>query len=272
MSFAKINFFSKCLNMRTDVTVLLPEYPRQREELNDYKRKYPEDLKFSAAYLLNGFTGDYTDWFSMIPMEYYSSITRIACVIPSGLNSWYENIDGGLLMQKFIAEELPAYVEAVFPIMSDDEHRYIAGISMGGRGAAIISVKYAGRYNACACLSAPLSMEGLFSSPEDLEPDRKLIQNSLRACGIQRNANTDFYSAANRVLEMGKTLPDLFYAIGENDPLCEYEYDKIVAFIRQHSIKGTVKKIPGAKHDFDLWNPLAKEMMFWFYSKENNNG
>lgn len=287
MSFARINFYSQCLNQRIEVTVILPEYPLQRAEVSDFKEKYPAEMKFPAVYLLNGFTGDYTDWFTMIPTEAYACETGLACVIPSGLNTWYENVDSNMKMRTFIAEELPAYVEAVFPISPDPRHRYITGISMGGRGAAMLGLLYPDNYRAVGCLSAPLSLEGLYDSPEDLAGDRLRIVESLTKCGVRGGGETDFYAAAERAaardcgarsaamaLEKSETasgaMPEMLYIIGESDPLFAYEYEKLQRFVQEKHLPVIIKSEPGKGHEFALWIPASHEVMQWFSGMEGS--
>ena len=287
MSFARINFYSQCLNQRIEVTVILPEYPLQRVEVSDFKEKYPAEMKFPAVYLLNGFTGDYTDWFTMIPTEAYACETGLACVIPSGLNTWYENVDSNMKMKTFIAEELPAYVEAVFPISPDPRHRYIAGISMGGRGAAMLGLLYPDTYRAVGCLSAPLSLEGLYDSPEDLAGDRLRIVESLTQCGVRGGGEADFYAVAERAAardcgarsaamasEKSETasgaMPEMLYIIGESDPLFAYEYEKLQRFVQEKHLPVIIKSEPGKGHEFALWIPASHEVMQWFSGMEGS--
>ena len=156
MSIASINFYADSLGQRADLHVVLPEYPAQRAPSGPYRTVYDRARRFPVVYLLNGYTGDYTDWLTMLPLERFVTESGIAAVVPSGANTWYEDIRGGMQMRTFITEELPAAAEAFFPLADTADRRFIAGISMGGRGAAMLSAACPDTYRAAACLSAPL--------------------------------------------------------------------------------------------------------------------
>lgn len=118
MSTVQLNLYARCLHFRTEVRVALPEYPNQRNENIPYRQAFEPALRFPVVYLLHGFTGDYTDWTSMIPIERFAAETGFAVVMPHGYNTWYRNVPGGFQMESFIADELPAAVEALLPVSS----------------------------------------------------------------------------------------------------------------------------------------------------------
>lgn len=269
MSLVKLNFFSKALHMRTEVTVALPEYPAQREAGKPYKEIYPAELSFPALYFLNGFTGDYTDGLTMMPMERYAQETGIAVVMPSGLNSWYEDVEGGPCMSVFIAEELPAAMEAMLPISDCADRRFIGGISMGGRGAAVIGARYPGRFRAVVCLSAPLSLPKLLDNAAG--HDRELLGRSLkRVFGGSENWSSeeyDYYAIARRTMKEGNVLPEMLYLFGKEDSMFPYQYPEFESFAETFGLLAVVEAWDGGKHDFDFWEPAAKRAMIWLASK-----
>jgi len=269
MSLVKLNFFSKALHMRTEVTAALPEYPAQREAGKHYKETYPVELSFPALYFLNGFTGDYTDGLTMMPMERYAQETGIAVVMPSGLNSWYEDVEGGPCMSAFIAEELPAAMEAMLPISDCADRRFIGGISMGGRGAAVIGARYPGRFRAVVCLSAPLSLPKLLDNAAG--HDRELLARGLkRVFGGSENwssAEYDYYAIARKTMKEGNVLPEMLYLFGKEDSMFPYQYPEFASFAETFGLPAVVEAWDGGKHDFDFWEPAAKRAMIWLASK-----
>lgn len=268
MSLAKVNFYSRTLNMRTEVSLALPEYPRQRMDGEDFKNKYPENLRFPVAYLLNGFTGDYTDFLTMIPIERYAYESGMAIVIPSGLNTWYEDIVGGPHMYSYIVNELPAYMEAMFPVKNDVKGRFIAGLSMGGRGAAVAAVKNPKKYNACACLSAPLTEKGLYGWPNEFEEDQKWMVESLNVAeGDAAEGKFDYFSLVRKAIETGDKIPPIQYSIGTEDPIYKLEFSAIKQFVDDTQIDVRIKVYEGGKHDFCVWDPAIHEALQWFSSR-----
>lgn len=269
MSLVKLNFFSKSLNMRTEVTAVLPEYAAQRDAGNDYKEKFPVGLRFPVLYFLNGFTGDYTDCLTMMPVERYAQETGVAVVMPSGLNSWYEDVKGGPLMRTFIAEELPAAMEAMLPVSDDRDTRFIGGLSMGGRGAAVISTRYPERYKAAVCLSAPLDLSNLLDNESG--HDKELLGRSLeRIFGGTGNLipeEYDYYAIARKKLAEGQILPDMLYLFGKEDPLFPHQFPDFAAFAAEFCLPAIVEAWDGGKHDFEFWEPAMKRAMIWLASK-----
>lgn len=269
MSLVKLNFFSKSLNMRSDTAVVLPEYSGQREDGNNYKEKFPAGFTFPVLYFLNGFTGDYTDCLTMMPVERYAQETGIAVVMPSGLNSWYEDIEGGPSMSTFIAEELPAAMEAMLPLSDRADQRFLGGLSMGGRGAAVIAARYPDRYRAVVCISAPLNLLKLLENPGG--HDRELLQKSLkRVFGKTDNWNSeevDYYAMVKKRIQEGLLLPELLYLFGTRDPLFPCQFDEFAAFAEEFRLPAVVEAWDDGKHDFDFWEPAMKRAMNWLASK-----
>lgn len=269
MSLVKINFFSKSLNMRTEIAVALPEYPAQREAGDHYKEKFPSGFRWPVLYFLNGFTGDYTDCLTMMPVERFAQETGIAVVMPSGLNSWYEDVEGGPHMSTFIAEELPAAMEAMLPVSECAAGRFVGGLSMGGRGAAVISARYPKRYRAVVCLSAPLHLRNLLENGAG--HDRELLEKNLEwVFGKNGNWNSeeyDYTAIATKKLEEGKGLPDMLYLFGTEDPLFPHQFACFLALAEEYRLPVTAKAWDGGKHDFEFWEPAMKEAMIWLASK-----
>ncbi len=269
MSLVKVNFFSKSLNMRTEVSVVLPEYSAQREAGDHYKEKFPAGVRFPVLYFLNGFTGDYTDCLTMMPTERYAQETGIAVVMPSGLNSWYEDVEGGPGMCTFIAKELPAAMEAMLPVSDQAGERFLGGLSMGGRGAAVISARYPGMYRAVVCLSAPLNLRSLLENGAG--HDRELLEKNMeRVFGKNRNWDSeeyDYAAIAKRKMGEGIRLPDMLYLFGTEDPLFPYQFPDFLSFAEEYRLPVTANAWDGGKHDFEFWEPAMKQAMTWLASK-----
>lgn len=269
MSLAKMNFFSKELNMRTEVTVIMPEYPDQRLTGKNYKEKFLSGYRFPVLYFLNGFTGDYTDCLTMMPVERFVQETGIAMVVPSGLNTWYEDIAGGPHMNSFIAEELPAAMEAMLPLSDTADRRFLGGLSMGGRGAAMISARYPDSYRATICLSAPLYLPGVLTSAVNQDP--VLLKQNFETVFCDEEKRIDkryeYYSVAEALIRSGKMIPEMLYLFGEDDPLYPEQFDKFIAFVKKHDLPVLYEKWQNCRHDFEFWEPAMKRSMTWLASK-----
>lgn len=58
--------------MRAEVRAVIPEYPLQGMDGIPHRQRYDRKIRFPVVYLLHGYTGDYTDWMNMIPIERYA--------------------------------------------------------------------------------------------------------------------------------------------------------------------------------------------------------
>lgn len=264
-----MNFYSYALNQRIDITVILPEYPGQRSGNTDFKQVFSENMKFPVAYLMNGFTGDYTDWFTMMPIEKFVTETGIAAVIPSGMNSWYEDQEG-MAMKTFIGEELPAASEAFFPVSNESRHRFIGGISMGGRGAAMISAKYPDSYRAAASLSGPVFYEGMIEAALQ-EPDAlgmlRLRRTVELAQGKRDAEEMDYSYTVEKLLDLGKTIPEMLYLMGKDDAFYESQYVRLEQYAKKHGLPIEMHDYENMRHDFNFWIPAGERMFRWFQEK-----
>lgn len=141
MALVHLNFSSKALGGNTDVNILLPDLPRGQSPAEFYAsgKKYP------VLWLLHGTYGDYTDWLRKSNVELYACEKELIVVMPSALNTDYANWPGfglGYQAADYLTEELMPLVYGWLPASPKREDNFIAGLSMGGRGA----IQYAYRH------------------------------------------------------------------------------------------------------------------------------
>jgi len=141
---------SSILNKAVRYTVYLPaDYDRS-------ERTYP------VVYLLHGFTDDNTGWLQFGEINRYADkaiaegiIPPMIIVMPNGDSSFYINsYDGKEKYEDFFIREFMPSVEKTYRIKADKRYRGIAGLSMGGYGSLIYSLKYPQLFAAAAPLSA----------------------------------------------------------------------------------------------------------------------
>jgi S-formylglutathione hydrolase FrmB len=101
--------------------------------------------RFSTVYLLHGYSGDYTTWSRIVPLESYSDSYRCIIVCPDGnYNSWYINspIKKNSEFETYIVKEVVPFVDSAFRTWPEANGRAIVGASMGGHGAATLLAKF----------------------------------------------------------------------------------------------------------------------------------
>lgn len=122
--------------------------------------------RFPAVVLLHGAYGSYRDWpgqldargvgFGRLADRY-----GLVLVAPDGNgDSWY--FDSPRLptsrVATFVADELPAWIDAHFPTLAERRYRAIAGLSMGGHGALYLALTRPHAFAAAAALSGGVDL------------------------------------------------------------------------------------------------------------------
>lgn len=136
MSLAHYHFFSSVLQKQVGMSIILPE-----------KGTGP----FATMCLLHGLSDDYTIWLRHTRIESYVSGLPLIVVMPDGYRGFYTDNDAGPSFGKYIAEEIPAEVERIFPAKPSRKARCLTGLSMGGYGAIRTALVYPERF--CSAVS-----------------------------------------------------------------------------------------------------------------------
>src|SRR5690242_3701289 len=129
---------STILNRAVKYTVYLPA------DYETSQRTYP------VVYLLHGYTDDHTGWLQFGEINRYAdkaiaegTIPPMIIVMPNGDSSWYINsYDGKENYEDFFIKEFMPSIEKTYRIKADRRYRGIAGLSMGGYGTLIMSLKH----------------------------------------------------------------------------------------------------------------------------------
>lgn len=124
-------------------------------DYEDSNRRYP------AVYLLHGYTDSDFGWIQYGEAHLIADraianreIPPMILILPDGGDSWYiDNYDGSVPYGTFLTEEFIPEMESRYRIRSEKRFRGIAGLSMGGYGALIHTLKHPELFAACAALS-----------------------------------------------------------------------------------------------------------------------
>jgi len=155
---------SAILGKNVNYTIYLPP------DYEASERTYP------VVYLLHGYTDDNTGWLQFGEVNRYADkaiaegvIPPMIIVMPNGDSSWYINsYDGKEKYEDFFIKEFMPAVEKTYRIKAEKRYRGIAGLSMGGYGSLIYSLKYPELFAAAAPLSAAMfDDETMTSMPEE---------------------------------------------------------------------------------------------------------
>lgn len=156
---------SKLINAPENYSIYLPA------GYETSTRKYP------VLYLLHGYSDDETDWIQFGEVAQIADegiengdFPPVIIVMPSGNISWYCN-DYKMINpweDMFIKEFIPA-IEKTYRVRSERQFRAISGLSMGGYGSLMLSMRYPDLFSSCVAFSS-----GTFTDEEIVEmPDKR---------------------------------------------------------------------------------------------------
>jgi len=262
MAYFQCNYFSPTLCFNTDINVIIPT-PNSDEILNNKKSDYLYDgAKFQVLYLLHGAYGDYSDWMRLTSIEKYAQDHKLAVVMPSASNSFYQNMYRGSDYMTYILEELPAFVQSIFPVSTRRENTFIAGLSMGGYGAVKMALQKPEQYAACASLSGAVDFMGIMKAAQSGE-----IQGPFRwDCIFEhpdevQGSEADLFALAAKRMKEGARLPRIFQSCGTEDFIYQQNVHARQEF-EKLGLDLTYEEHPGI-HDWNYWDTHIQRVLDW---------
>ena len=219
MGMIRCHFFSEVFQTHTDITVTMPEAATGlgAETLRGKRVLYP------VLYVLHGGAEESTMWMRMSRIEEYSKRYGFISVSMNGMSSAYSDMVHGYKIFTFLTEELPKFVEGVFPASPRREDRYIAGFSMGGQGTLKAAFRCPEKYAAAMPLCGARDIVPLFQKWETMEngPDLTAIRDALGPISELRGSNSDLVHLARLAAQSHGYKPRLLVACALNDYAAE---------------------------------------------------
>lgn len=258
MAKIECSFYSSALKKNTKAIIILPSLSAQ-EFLDQKTNKYLcENSKFQTLYLLHGSYGGYIDWTLNTNIARYAQEKCLAVVMPDGENSGYNTLQSGDY-KKYIAEELPQFLELIFPLSRERENRFIAGLSMGGYGAAFLALEYSEIFSYCGVLSGCVDfynfLKGESSYAKKVSDSYKLQFEKL----VDDNIN--LYSALKYYKEKSKNEVKFFFTSGDKDIFLA-EIMEYADTLMEEGIC-TKKQIEFGIHDWLYWDEHINDVLEW---------
>ncbi|MDD6041099.1 MAG: alpha/beta hydrolase family protein [Clostridia bacterium] len=251
MIFTDFHFFSEVLGIQTAAYVLLPD----EKVMKQSKEPLP------VLYLLHGLSDDHTMWMRQTMVEQFARQYRLCIVMPAANRSFYMDMAHGAKYDTFIAEELPRVIETYFPVGRKREHRFAAGLSMGGYGAMKLGLTRPGRYAAVASLSGALDMLGNYERRKEINPDYLAEMDDIYGSEKQlKNGKGNLNRLADKLAKTPEKAPKMYVACGTEDFL-------FAANEGFHARYGKVFDMeyhtePGI-HNWPFWNRHIERVLAW---------
>ena len=264
MALIHLNYKSKYLDGNTDVNVLLPDPPFGGVPADFYS----SGVKYPVLWLLHGTSGDYSVWLRRSNIEEYAQKKKIMVVMPSVQNTNYADwptFANGYGAYSVLTEELMPLIYGWFPASPQQKDNFIAGNSMGGRGACTYAFNHPNRFAGAYIMSA---------SPQDMRThleDRffaKRNQNMVANAGGMEAflaSPQNLWDLTRELAEKKVALPKLYFACGIQDALAYEDFKIFRAYAEELELSAQFWEEPGYGHEWPFWNRCLQDAMDKFF-------
>lgn len=270
MAHIVMNFESQFLHGNTEISIILPDKPRDVEP----GTFYGSQAKYRVLWLLHGSFGDHTDWVRKSNIETYACENDLIVVMPSALNTNYTDwtiFADGYGFKTFFFDELMPMIHNWFPASSAKEDNFIAGLSMGGMGAMKFALLHPERFAKAAVLS---------SSPFQYEQDIQTMTGT-RALKFQntimnRGGLEKFLESDDNVWKLAAeadvdAIPPIYCGIGGDDAGMP-RFERFRTMAQERGMHITFEVIPGYKHEWRIWELTIQRALSFFGMSSREGG
>lgn len=187
---------------------------------------YSKERKYPVLYLLHGIGGDEKEWLKggqpqIILNNLYAAnkVEPMIVVMPNGRAMKDDRATGNMMapdkVQAFAAFEqdllndLIPFIEATYPVISDREHRAIAGLSMGGGQSLNFGLGNLDKFAWIGGFSSAPNTK----KPEELVPDPAKARENLKLLWISCGNNDRLLSFSKRTHDylVTNNVPHIYY-------------------------------------------------------------
>ncbi len=222
MAFMQISFYSKVLNMVTNMSAIIPE---KSNGVGISRNEQRETTQWPVLYLLHGGSDDSSKWWRYTSIERYAAERNIAVIMPEVGQSGYVNMKYGPDYFTFISEEVPEMAHHIFHLSQKRAETAICGVSMGGNGALKVGLKYPDRFSTIGVFSAGNKIaEKEFTTAQvpqegiDYRRKRNIwIYGTNDLNSLIGNPEVDVFQMAKDAIDRGGPLPKIFSVLGHED-------------------------------------------------------
>lgn len=145
---------------------------------------------YSVIYLLHGYGGNYSKWLTVAPqLKDKADELQVILVCPDGgYGSWWLDspVDSTVHYETFVTRELLSYIDSSYKTFADRKHRAITGLSMGGHGGLLLSIKHKDLFGAGGSMSGVVDI-GAFAKNWNL---KKMVGDSSVVSNWANNSVT----------------------------------------------------------------------------------
>lgn len=231
------------LEKMTSLTVILPE---------------GKTGPFPVFYLLHGLSDDHSAWTRRTSIERYVDGLPLIVVMPNGERGFYTDSQSNpkAAFETNIVRDIVGFVDRTFQTIPTRQGRVIAGLSMGGYGAAKLAIKHPDLF--CAAVSHSGAVG--FGSRR-LNADERWHQEWIPVIGQDpRGGDNDIFALAERASR--DTLPALRIDCGVDDALIE-DNRRFHAHLEKLGLPHQYEEHAGA-HNWRYWDTHVQDTIQFF--------
>jgi S-formylglutathione hydrolase FrmB len=217
-----------------------------------------------VVYLLHGYSGNYAQWIQTAPqLAATASRNDVLFVCPDGgYDSWWFDspVDPNVRYETFIANELIPFIDSHYPTRTDNTHRAITGLSMGGHGALYLAIRHRNLFGAAGATSGGVDFTpfpnnwGIKKDLGEYDSHKENWENNTVLHAVDGLHNGDLHL----IFDCGIT--DFFLSV--NRGLHQKLLDK--------KIDHDYIERPGG-HDHDYWNNSIDYQILYFMKYFNRS-
>jgi S-formylglutathione hydrolase len=253
-----IRIASEALGEQRSVNILLP---------TDYEtstRRYP------VLYLLHGYGDDHTTWSLRTNLSWYAAQYPFIIVMPDGAKSFYLNsaADPKAKFEQFMMRDLIGYVDRHYRTIPLRRARAVAGLSMGGFGAAFLGLKHARMFTALGSFSGAI---GLPHNPPRTHTDEALRKRAIEIDSLFGAVGSPDRSARDPFVFVEKAqaanLPAIYISCGAQDTLLS-QNRAFVQLMGEKNVAYEYHEIAPRVHSWDFWDEEIRVFLQFLSRRE----
>jgi S-formylglutathione hydrolase FrmB len=220
----------------------------------DYKRKKSE--RYPVIYLLHGLYGHFSNWTDKTEIATYAAKYRFIIVMPEGNDGWWT--DSATVpndrYESYIVRELIPEIDRTYRTITDRDHRFIAGLSMGGYGAIKFGLKYSDIFSLVGSFSGAFDATRRTEKTGNKYPSIPIVYGPE---GSKTRANNDIFAMVSSV-SVDK-MPFIYFDCGTEDPFVSVNRE-FAALLADKRVPHEFRELPG-KHEWPYWDQQVQEFL-----------
>jgi S-formylglutathione hydrolase FrmB len=254
MAWLQVNFKSAYLLHNVTLNLVLPIEPPPGVPAGQ------PVTAFKTLYLLNGLTGDSSDWLLNAQVSELSQRFGIAIVMPAGENSFYtDHASSDGQYSQFIGRELVDFTRRLLPLSKKREDTILGGLSMGGYGALYNGLRHHETFGHTIALSSALIYNMAAESserPDGMGLNRAYYERIFGDLAKLADSDKNLNNLAAKIKAEAKTPLDIYFACGWNDMLL-FDNRDFHKYLEGIGFAHTYEEGPGT-HEWAFWNTFLR--------------